>query len=105
MKNTKPLRIGNIYGSQYGTGYAGNVWDKEAIAPAIMTMQGGQRTDDNRDCVPKDYTIVQRVGDRDKVAYSQKPYAFTIPSNPMSDRVQMVIELCYEDREPAQRTD
>ena len=36
-----PIRIGNIYGSQFGTGYAGNVWDKGSISPTIMTMQGG----------------------------------------------------------------
>ena len=41
--NTKitPVRIGNIYGPQFGTGYAGNVWDKEFVSPTIMTMQGG----------------------------------------------------------------
>lgn len=46
-------------------------------------------------CLYKDYMIFQRVGDRDKVAYSIKPYAFTIPANPMSDRVQKVIEYVY----------
>lgn len=44
----------------------------------------------------KEFLIIQRVGDRDKEAYSIKPYAFTIPSNPMSDRIQKVIEICYE---------
>lgn len=38
---TEPIRLGNIYGEQHGTGHAGNVWDKNAIAPALMTMQGG----------------------------------------------------------------
>jgi hypothetical protein len=41
----------------------------------------------------KEFLMVQRVGDRDKVAYSIKPYAFTIPANPMSDRVQLVLEI------------
>lgn len=36
-------RLGNIYGDDKGTGYAGNVWDKNCIAPALTTMQGGQR--------------------------------------------------------------
>lgn len=45
----------------------------------------------------KEFVMIQRVGDRDKVAWSIKPYAFTIPTNPMSDRVQMVIE--YEEQE------
>lgn len=39
--------------------------------------------------------MIQRVGDRDKVAWSIKDYAFTIPANPMSDRVQFVLE--YEE--------
>jgi hypothetical protein len=43
----------------------------------------------------KDYIITQRVGDRDKVNYSFKEHAFTIPANPMSDRGQMVIEYIY----------
>lgn len=36
-------RIGNIYGSQFGTGYAGNIWDKNGISPSLMTMAGGGR--------------------------------------------------------------
>ena len=39
----EPIRIGNIYGEQFGTGYAGNVWNKETISPTLMTMQGGNR--------------------------------------------------------------
>ncbi len=42
-KNNVPVRIGNIYGEQFGTGYVGNVWDKEYISPTLMTMQGGGR--------------------------------------------------------------
>lgn len=33
-------RLGNIYGFDGGN-YAGNVYDKENIAPAIRTFQGG----------------------------------------------------------------
>lgn len=36
-------RLGNILGSHFSTGYAGNVWDQEYICPALMTMQGGYR--------------------------------------------------------------
>ena len=39
----EPVRLGNIYGEHCGTGFAGNVWDKESISPTIMTMQGGNR--------------------------------------------------------------
>ena len=38
-----PNRLGNIYGEQFGTGYGGNVWDKETISPTLTTMQGGRR--------------------------------------------------------------
>lgn len=33
--------LGNIYGNQFGTGFAGNVWDKKGICPTLMNMQGG----------------------------------------------------------------
>ena len=45
--------------------------------------------------------MAQRVGDRDKIAWSIKRIAFTIPSNPMSDRVQLVIET-YETNDDTQ---
>ena len=36
-------RIGNIYGQDRGTGFAGNVWDKNFVSPTITTCQGGGR--------------------------------------------------------------
>jgi DNA (cytosine-5)-methyltransferase 1 len=36
-------RICNIYGEDRGTGYAGNVWDKDGLCPTLDTMQGGNR--------------------------------------------------------------
>lgn len=36
-------RLGNMYGEDKGTGYAGNVWDKEGLCPVLTTMQGGNR--------------------------------------------------------------
>ena len=40
-------RLGNLYGDDRGTGFAGNVWDKNYISPSLTTMQGGdERTDD-----------------------------------------------------------
>ncbi len=41
--NEKPVRLFNIYGDNCGTGYAGNVWDTNGLAPALMTAQGGNR--------------------------------------------------------------
>ena len=38
-----PKRIGNLYGDDRGTGFAGNVWNKNAISPTITTCQGGGR--------------------------------------------------------------
>ena len=36
----KPIRIGNLYGENRGTGFAGNIWDTEGISPALTTMEG-----------------------------------------------------------------
>lgn len=41
MNEVRPLRLFNIYGENRGTGFAGNVWDVEGIAPCITTSQGG----------------------------------------------------------------
>lgn len=38
-----PMRIGNIYGPHRGTGFAGNVWDKDYVSPTITTCGGGNR--------------------------------------------------------------
>lgn len=35
--------IGNIYGENIGTGFGGNVWDKNYISPTLTTSQGGQK--------------------------------------------------------------
>lgn len=36
-------RIGNLYGDNRGTGFAGNIWDKRYISPTLTTMSGGNR--------------------------------------------------------------
>ena len=42
-------RLGNVYSDDYGTNYAGNVWDASGVCPTILTFQGGgQTTDDSR---------------------------------------------------------
>ena len=38
-----PHFIGNINRPDFGTGYAGGVWDTENISPTLTTMQGGGR--------------------------------------------------------------
>ena len=42
-KDPKCVRIGNIYGENKGGGFAGNVYEKEDLSPALQTMQGGNR--------------------------------------------------------------
>ena len=39
----KIVHIGNLYGPDRGTGYAGNIWGKQGLAPALTTMGGGMR--------------------------------------------------------------
>ena len=41
--NKRPIRLFNIYGEDRGTGFAGNVYDTEGLAPTINTMGGGNR--------------------------------------------------------------
>ena len=35
--------LGNICKPNWGTGFPGNVWDKEMLSPTLSTMQGGYR--------------------------------------------------------------
>ena len=42
-ENKTPVRVGNIYNENFGTGYSGNVWDVNGISPTITTTQGGGR--------------------------------------------------------------
>ena len=39
----KPIRIGNLYGRNRGTSFAGNIYDTEEISPTLTTMGGGNR--------------------------------------------------------------
>lgn len=56
-----PKRIGNIFGDDRGTGFAGNIWNKEWIAPTVTTCGGGYREpmimeiiyEDRRDDMPE----------------------------------------------------
>ena len=43
------------------------------------------------------FRIYQFVGDRTSPTISIKDYAFTIAANPMSDRMQQVIEINESD--------
>lgn len=39
----EPVRLGGLYDTDKSKHQAGSIWDKEAIAPTIDTMQGGNR--------------------------------------------------------------
>ena len=43
------------------------------------------------------YKMIQKVGDRDNPSLCIKDIAFTINANPMSDRLQKVIEVYKEN--------
>lgn len=34
---TSPIRLGNVYGDQFGASFGGNVWDKNGVAPTLKT--------------------------------------------------------------------
>lgn len=34
-------KLANLYGEEFGTGFAGNVWDSDYLCPTLMTAQGG----------------------------------------------------------------
>ena len=36
-------RLGNVYGEQYGTNFAGNVWNSNLCCPTITCLDGGGR--------------------------------------------------------------
>ena len=59
-----PERLGNIYGDNKGTGYAGNVWNTNKLSPTLTTMQGGNRQpmiiEDNKS-LTKGYSKTPRV--------------------------------------------
>lgn len=39
----EPIRVGGLYDTETSKHQAGAIWDKEAIAPTVDTMQGGNR--------------------------------------------------------------
>lgn len=43
MNDDDIKRLGNYFGEEFGTGYAGNVYDSNGVAPTLQSMQGGGR--------------------------------------------------------------
>jgi DNA (cytosine-5)-methyltransferase 1 len=95
LESNECKRLGNIYGEEFGTGYAGNVWDKDCISPTLMTMQGGGRQphilEENSDGgentlkVTKNYIQYDLTGkghgSQDQRAYYEDGIHGTLPSN------------------------
>ena len=40
-EDAKLILLGNIYGEQFSTGFAGNVWDSDGLCPTIKVESGG----------------------------------------------------------------
>lgn len=38
-----PVRLGNVYGEQFGSSFGGNVWEKKAIAPTLKTTSAASQ--------------------------------------------------------------
>ncbi len=95
LESNECKRLGNIYGEEFGTSYAGNVWDKECISPTLMTMQGGGRQPHileensgggkNTIKVTKNYIQYDLTGkgygSQDQRAYYENGIHGTLPSN------------------------
>lgn len=43
FESNNPKFLGNVNNPEFGTGYAGGVWNSENISPTLTTMQGGGR--------------------------------------------------------------
>lgn len=65
-KDIEPVRLGNIYGEDKGTGYAGNVWDKDAIAPTLRASKCG----DLKVAEP----VIDKVDDKLEITYPDEPF-------------------------------
>lgn len=78
--------------TDYGWHFEQEVFLPSGIVRSVKAG-GGARATYRR----SSFAMAQRVGDRDKVDWSIKSVAFTIPANPMSDRMQLVIETYEAD--------
>ena len=81
----KCLRLGNIYGENYGTGYAGNVWSKKGLSPTLTTGSTRQPLVMNEDIkltklfdIPKD---IMRDFEYKRRVYSLEGQSPTITVN------------------------
>ena len=43
VEPNKPIRLGNVYGEQFGGSFGSNVWDKNGIAPTLKTTSAASQ--------------------------------------------------------------
>lgn len=79
--------------TKYGWHFEQNVYTADSVTRAVK-VGGVVETLLKWYCM-KRYKIGQQVGDRGRSYWSFKNYAFTVPANPMSDRMQLVFQ--YEE--------
>ena len=56
-----PKFVGNVNRSDFGTGYAGGVWDANNISPTLTTMQGGGRQPHIMQGIDKSYNNTKQI--------------------------------------------
>lgn len=56
-----PKFVGNVNRSDFGTGYAGGVWDTNNISPTLTTMQGGGRQPHIMQGIDKSYNNTKQI--------------------------------------------
>lgn len=96
-KCVEVIRKYGIFDDEKGKHQAGSVYDENGLSPTLDTMQGGWR----QPCIEEmteEPKIIQKYGDRGTNNYSVRNYAHTIPSNPMSDRCQLLVEPSFKIR-------
>ena len=56
-----PKFVGNVNRPDFGTGYAGGVWDTNNISPTLTTMQGGGRQPHIMQGIDKSYNNTKQI--------------------------------------------
>ena len=59
--SNSPKFVGNVNRPDFGTGYAGGVWDTNNISPTLTTMQGGGRQPHIMQGIDKSYNDTKQI--------------------------------------------
>lgn len=60
-ESNTPKFVGNVNRPDFGTGYAGGVWDTNNISPTLTTMQGGGRQPHIMQGIDKSYNNTKQI--------------------------------------------